>query len=323
MKEILEKLPGVEVDKKGNVTVQGKKVTQMLVEGKSFFGGGSKLAVENIPADALDKIEVIDHFNTVGFMKQVSDSDELAMNVKLKEDKKKFVFGDIQAGSEVGIDDNGFYLAHSALFYYSPKSSLGFIGDMNNIGKSTFTFEDLLRFDGGVSNFLSGRKSLSNLISFTDDSRDLLKNKSQFAAINFNFESSSKITISGYTLFSKLLTTILQETQNNYLQNSIATIENTIENQENKSVLGIGNVKLDYSRSNKEKWYYNAQYSINNNDFSKTLESITNTNANLFETINNSNSNTIKQFIEWHKNTTQKTQLQQLLITHTVKTFHL
>ena len=90
MKEVLEKLPGVEVDKKGVVTVQGKKVTQMLVEGKSFFGGGSKLAVENIPADALDKIEVIDHFNQVGFMKKVSDSDELAMNVKLKKDKKKF-----------------------------------------------------------------------------------------------------------------------------------------------------------------------------------------------------------------------------------------
>jgi hypothetical protein len=88
MKEILEKLPGVEVDKKGNVTVQGKRVTKMLVEGKTFFGGGSRLAVENIPADALDKIEVIDNFNEVGFLKQVSDSDELAMNVKLKPKKK-------------------------------------------------------------------------------------------------------------------------------------------------------------------------------------------------------------------------------------------
>ncbi len=101
MKEVLEKLPGVEVDKNGGVTVQGKKVTKMLVEGKSFFGGGSKLAVENIPADALDKIEVIDHFNEVGFMKQVSDSDELAMNVKLKADKKKFVFGDVEAGARL------------------------------------------------------------------------------------------------------------------------------------------------------------------------------------------------------------------------------
>ena len=150
MKEILEKLPGVAVDKKGNVTVQGKKVTQMLVEGKSFFGGGSKLAVENIPADALEKIEVIDHFNQVGFMKQVSDSDDLAMNVKLKENKKKFVFGEVEAGK----GNEKYNLAHAALFYYAPKINLSFIGDINNIGKSTFTFEDLIRFGGGYSSFL-------------------------------------------------------------------------------------------------------------------------------------------------------------------------
>ena len=115
MKEILEKLPGVEVDKKGSVFVNGKKITQMLIEGKLFFGGGSKLAVENIPADALDKIEVIDNYNEVDFLKKVSISEDLAMNVKLKEDKKKFVFGDIEAG--VGYRKS--YLLHSSLFYYS------------------------------------------------------------------------------------------------------------------------------------------------------------------------------------------------------------
>jgi len=100
MKEILEKLPGVEVGKNGTVTVNGKTVTQLLVEGNLFFGGGSKLAVENIPADALDKIEIIDHFSQDGFMKQVSDSEELALNVKLKEDKKDFVFGDVRTNEK-------------------------------------------------------------------------------------------------------------------------------------------------------------------------------------------------------------------------------
>ncbi|MEP6929836.1 MAG: carboxypeptidase-like regulatory domain-containing protein, partial [Flavobacterium sp.] len=176
MKEILEKLPGIEVDKKGIVTVQGKKVTKMLVEGKSFFGGGSKLAVENIPADALDKIEIIDHFNEVGFMKQVSDSDDLAINVKLKEDKKKFLFGDVQAGIEAGAGDNGFYLAHAALFYYTKKTNISFIGDANNVGKSTFTFDDLMRFGGGASSFLSNRKTLTNLYSFSNDNADVVQN---------------------------------------------------------------------------------------------------------------------------------------------------
>ena len=297
MKEILEKLPGVEVDKKGNVTVQGKKVTKMLVEGKSFFGGGSKLAVENIPADALDKIEVIDHFNDVGFMKQVSDSDDLAMNVKLKEDKKKFVFGDVEAG----LGSNEFYLAHAGLFYYSPKTNVSFIGDMNTIGRSTFTFEDLLRFDGGVSSFLSGRKSLSNLYLFTNDNTDVVQNKSQFGALNFSTDASDRLTISGYGIFSKVFMASKTESANEYLQNSTISYENKLQNNDTRSVLGIGNIKLDYSPNKNEKWYYNAQLQSSTNDINNTINSVTNLDNSTFETISQADNVSVKQYIEWHK----------------------
>ncbi|KIA99995.1 hypothetical protein OA93_04090 [Flavobacterium sp. KMS] len=302
MKEILEKLPGVEVDKNGTVTVQGKKVTKMLVEGKSFFGGGSKLAVENIPADALDKIEVIDNFNEVGFMKHVSDTDDLAINVKLKENKKKFVFGDIESGAEVGTDENGFYLAHAALFYYSPKANFSFIGDLNNIGKSTFTFDDLLRFRGGISSFILGRKSFTNLYSYVKDNTDMEKNKSQLGALNFSFDISPKLSVSGFSIFSNVLTKSRITNKNEYLNNSIIDYEYKLRNADNKSVLGIGNVKLDYSPSNKEKWYYNGQYQSSTNDLSSVLTSITNTDSSLFETISKADNVSVKQYIEWHKN---------------------
>lgn len=305
MKEILEKLPGVEVDKNGGVTVQGKKVTKMLVEGKSFFGGGSKLAVENIPADALDKIEVIDHFNEVGFMKQVSDSEDLAMNVKLKENKKKFVFGDVEAGVEVA-NDNGYNLAHAGLFYYAPKTNVSFIGDINNIGKSTFTFEDLMRFQGGVSSFLSGRKSFTNLYSYTNNNTDVVENKSQFGALNFSFDASSKLVISGFGIFSKVFMASQIETRNEYLQNAEIAFENKSQNDNNKTLLGIGNVKLDYSPNKNEKWYYNAQYQSSTNDIFNTINSATNLNSNTFETISNADNSSVKQYIEWHKSHNEK-----------------
>lgn len=301
MKEILEKLPGVEVDKNGSVTVQGKRVTKMLVEGKSFFGGGSKLAVENIPADALDKIEVIDNFNEVAFMKEVSDSDELAMNVKLKADKKKFVFGDIETAAEVGNADNGFYLAHAALFYYAPKTNFSFIGDANNIGKRTFTFDDLTRFGSGASAFLTGRKSLSNLFSFANDNQDVVENTSQFGAFNFSHDTSSKLSISGFSILSKVLTASQTESKNDYLQNSTIAFEDRLQNGTSRSVLGISNLKLDYSPSTKEKWYYNGQYQSSNNTISNTINSITNVNASIFETLNKADNTAIKQYIEWHK----------------------
>lgn len=301
MKEILEKLPGVEVDKNGGVTVQGKKVTKLLVEGKSFFGGGTKLAVENIPADALDKIEVIDNFNEVGFMKQVSDSEDLAMNVKLKADKKKFIFGDIEAGAEVGNGDNGFYLGHAALFYYSPKTNVSFIGDSNNIGRSTFTWQDLMRFDGGASSFLTGRKSLSNLYAFTNDNTDIVQNKSHFGAFNFSHTLSSKLEISGFGIFSKVIMCQKLENSIQYLQNQSLTFENKKQDIEDRTFLGIGNIKLDYSPNKKEKWYYNGQYQSSNNDGINILNSVTNLNSSTFKTLQNADNSSVKQYVEWHK----------------------
>lgn len=300
MKEILEKLPGVEVDKKGSVTVQGKKVTKMMVEGKSFFGGGSKLAIENIPAEALDKIEVIDHFNEVGFMKQVSDSDDLAMNVKLKENKKKFVFGDVEAGAEIA-NDNGFHLAHAGLFYYAPKTNLSFIGDINNIGKSTFTYDDLMLFQGGVSSFLSNRKSLTNLYSYTNDNTDVVQNKSQFGAINLSFDTSTKLAISGFGIFSKVFMQSKIESENNYFLNNLEAFENKIQYNNSQSLLGISNIKLDYSPNKKEKIYYNSQFQSSINDIDNIINSITNVNSNTFETISKADNVSVKQFMEWHK----------------------
>lgn len=301
LKEQLEKLPGVEVDKNGGVTVQGKKVTKFLVEGDSFFGGGTKLGVENIPANAVDKVEVIDHFNEVGFMKQVSDSEDLAMNIKLKADKKRFIFGDIEAAAEVA-NDNGFNLLHAGLFYYTPKTNVSFIGDSNNIGKSTFTFQDLLRFQGGVSSYLSDRKSFTDLYSFTTDNYDVVVNKSQFAALNYNIKVTPKLQVSGFSIFSKVFTATQTESKNEYLQNESIAFENKSQFGDNRTFLAIANVKLDYSPNKKEKWYYNGQYQSTTNDINTTINSITNLSSNTFQTISNADNVSVKQYVEWHKN---------------------
>lgn len=315
MKEVLEKMPGVEVSKDGSVTVQGKKVTKMLVEGKSFFGGGTKLAVENIPADALDKVEVIDNFNEVGFLKQVSDSEDLAMNVKLKEDKKKFIFGDVEVGAEVA-NDNGFYLGHTGLFYYAPKTNVSYIGDINNIGKRTFSFEDMMRFQGGVSSFISGRKSLTNLYNFASNNTDVVENKSQFSALNFRQEINSKLDVEGFGIFSKLFTASFSESQNEYLQNSAFTFEEKTSTTQNKALLGIGNVKLNFSPTNQSKWFYNGQFQTSSNDITNQILSVRDGDQNNFQNIQNADNSQWKQFLEWHKQFKNKNHTTTFVVNH-------
>jgi len=298
--EQLEKLPGVEVDKDGNVTFQGKKVNTLLVDEKPFFGGGTKLGVQNIPADAVDKAEFIDHFNEVGFMKEVSGSDQLALNIKLKKDKKKFVFGDLQLG--YGLDD--FSLGHAALFYYTSKINLAYIGDANNFGQRVFSFEDLMRFQGGYSSFLNGRKNFGNLWSLSNDQTNMVKSRSFFNALNINYSASKKLDINGYLLFSKVLQNSLQNQNISYLQTQVE--ENRNENGENTNQLLATNLKFDYSPQKNTKWYYNIYGEMANNTANDFLETTSNLQNTTFDNLREVDMVSIRQYMERHQKHNKK-----------------
>ncbi len=299
LKNVLKKLPGVEVDKNGTVTVQGKKVTKMLVDGKKFFGGNSKLAVDNIPADAVNKVQVIDNYNEVAFLKNLTDSDEMAMNIELKEDKKRFVFGDIEAGK----GNKEFYKTHANLFYYSPKTNLNFIGNLNNIAEKTFTFKDYLSFQGGINAVFNGNFNWSggNFTQFLEN-QDVLKSTQQFGAINITKVATSKLDVSGYAIFNRSNTKNLLQTQNDY-----STFNEFRENNtQSNNILGIGKLNLEYEASSTEQWYVRTQVKKTDNDLSNGIISIIADQTNTISTNQNLEIIDINQNIEWHKRLSEK-----------------
>lgn len=299
LKNVLKKLPGVEVDKNGRVTVQGKKVTKMLVDGKKFFGGNSKLAVENIPADAVGNVDVIDNYNEVPFLKGLTDSDEMAMNINLKEDKKRFVFGDVEAGK--GNQD--FYKTSANLFYYSPKTNVNFIGNVNNINEKTFTFRDYMSFSGGVNAIFNGNFNW-NKGDFSQfmQSRDVLRSQQQFGALNITKVATDKFDISGYAIFSNMKTSSLVENQNEYT----AFTEDRTRKTNFDNLLGIGNLNLEYTPNSQSKWYARTQVKRTNNSNFQNLTSIINANTNTITTDRDLTATYINQNIEWHKRQNDK-----------------
>lgn len=299
LRNVLKKLPGVDVDKNGNVTVQGRKVTKMLVDGKKFFGGNSKLAVNNIPADAIDQVQVIDNYNEVSFLKNLSDSEEIAMNIKLKKDKNKFAFGDVEAGK--GNED--FYKTHANLFYYSPKTNINFIGDLNNFGEKTFTFRDYLSFQGGANAVFSGNFDWKGG-DFTQflQNQDVLTSTQKFGALNITKVATSNLDVSGYLIFSNSDVESKLETLNDYTSFSEFR-ENTIDS---KNTLVIGKLNLEYVPNQLEKIYSRTQVKTtkntkNDNIFSTVL-------GDTDQVINNRDLDAlyINQNFEWHKKTSIK-----------------
>ena len=214
--DIMKNLPGVEINENGRIEVDGKEVTKVMIEGKDFFDGDSKLAAQNIPADAVDKIEVLKNFNEVSQMRGLgNDSDNVALNIKLKEGKKNFWFGEVTAGGGFGDEDTGRYLAHPKLFYYSPKYSINLITDFNNIGEVPFTFRDYFNFTGGFRNFSRGTgfnisdSDLGFAVAQNDRAYDIETN---FFAGNFSYTPSKKWTLSGFGIYS--------DNQTDYISNS-------------------------------------------------------------------------------------------------------
>lgn len=274
LREVLKKLPGVEVDKSGNVTVQGKKVTKMLVEGKTFFTGDSKLAVNNIPADAVDKVEVLDNYNEVALLKGLQDSEDMAMNIMLKEDKKKFAFGDMEVGA--GIEDR--YLVHPNLFYYSPKTNVNFIGDLNNQGIKSFSFRDYIEFEGGFGKLMDDAGSYFSLYN-SDFARylsnqDFTANINQFGALNIR-QSVNKVTdISGYVITSNSKTDTQSNVLNEYLNRDEPFVEDRSTTNQFSNFFTIGKLTIDYDPSPDEDFAYNSFVKLTNNDSNGLITTI-------------------------------------------------
>ncbi|MBQ7210444.1 MAG: TonB-dependent receptor [Paludibacteraceae bacterium] len=112
VEELLKKMSGVEVDKEGNVTVNGESIKGIRIDGKKFFGDDVQAATKNIPAEMIDKIQVIDEKSDMAKLTGFEDDDtERIINLRLKEDRKKGLFSNITGGlgADMLADNNKWF----------------------------------------------------------------------------------------------------------------------------------------------------------------------------------------------------------------------
>ncbi|MBT8243619.1 MAG: TonB-dependent receptor [Winogradskyella sp.] len=222
--DVLEKLPGVEINDAGQIEVEGNVVQKLTVNGKDFFDGDSKLATENIPSNAVDKIQVLRNFSEVGQLRNVTNNqNNVAINIKLKEGKENFWFGDITAGVGTAPSPNDqLYLVQPKLFYYSPKYSVNVIGDMNNIGEPALSNRDVRNFGGGFrapsrdsgTNLNLGSNGLNGLTN----AQNAQQVESKLLATNFSYSPNSALDLSGFVIFNTTRLNTRQDSFINYIQ---------------------------------------------------------------------------------------------------------
>ncbi|WMN07467.1 carboxypeptidase-like regulatory domain-containing protein [Marivirga arenosa] len=262
LEDVLKELPGVEVDEDGSVKVQGKRVDKLLVEGKQFFDGDSKMAIKNLPAKAIDRVQVLKNYQDNSTLRNVNTNENLAMNITLKEDQKSLVFGDVSLG---GGPKNS-YAGHANAFYYSDDLSVNAILDANNIGKQAFNYNDFQRMrqaqnPWGIQSGALKIEDQNNGNAIPQKDRTQVQSlRSAFTGLNIAFQPSKKWQHQAYLIANNAEVDEKQIQQRRFLSEQAPEPENSESNQIQNYGNVLGQYQVDYVPSPFSNWQYKSQW---------------------------------------------------------------
>ncbi|MBP6759294.1 MAG: outer membrane beta-barrel protein, partial [Flavobacterium sp.] len=251
---LLKQLPGFEVDSDGKITVNGKEVTQFLVNGKAFFDKDGAIALKNLPADIISKVQVSDlKTKKEELSKQESTSDYSSINLTIDEKKNKGYFGKFLGG--YGTDDR--YEASMILNYFNNKQKISLLASANNINAPGFSQDEVFDSMGGGRNARGNTRTVGGGRGITE---------SNLVGFNYNDEWTKDLQAMGSYNFSNTINkNETKSNQANFLPtgtifteaNSKARSENTgnkanleFEYKIDPTTLIVFTPKVDQSRSN-------------------------------------------------------------------------
>ncbi len=219
VEDLLKRLPGAEVDSDGKITVNGKEVSKILVDGKEFFADDPKVASKNLPVNMVEKLQVVDRKSDLARLTGVDDGeDETVINLTVKKGMKNGWFGTVEGG--YGTDDR--YQANFNINRFWNGNQITFLGSANNTNNLGFT-------DGNGARFrrFGGNRGI---------------NESQSFGINFNVGKEEIIRVGGNVLYSH--TNLHTRTRQNreYLFPDSASYDNSFKNTRDKG----HNVRADF-----------------------------------------------------------------------------
>ncbi len=208
--DLLKKLPGVEVDKDGNIKAQGEDVQKVYVDGKEFFGSDPKLATKNLTAEMIESVQVYDDMSDQAKFTKIDDgSRSKTINIKLKKDRNKGYF----ARALASYGDDGRYEGNLSFNRFSGNRRVSVLFNANNINKQGFSFNDVISSMGGFSGFSGGGGGGMQVVSGGrgggmmgfgggggSSNTGLIKSLS--TGVNYSDQWGSKIKVTGSYFFS-------------------------------------------------------------------------------------------------------------------------
>lgn len=273
VEDLLKKIPGVSVDSQGSIKIGNKEIEKLMIDGDDFFDKGYKILSKNMPPDQIDKIELLQKYSNNKLLKDVEESDKVALNLVLKENAKRKWFGNFALGYDLTFNNR--YSLKNYLMNFGKKSKYIFLSNFNNIGyNATGDINHLIHpiRNGEPGSIGDDQRvySLLNLDAFTPNFKaDRTNfNNSKLGSLNAIFNLSKKVKLKTIGFFNW--------DENDFFRNTVQTFtsnETDFTNKENftlkkKKFVGFGKIDLNYDISKTKTLEFTTKY--NNQDENNT-----------------------------------------------------
>jgi hypothetical protein len=247
VEDLLKILPGLQIDSKGQITAQGKKIKQVLVDGEEFFSDDPTLVTKNLRSDMISRIQVYDKKSELSNFTGIEDGiQDRVINLKLKEDKSNGLFGKVEVGVGTGIQHNKVYTVQAFLNWFKGKRKASAFFSGNNVGQwgLSNTDNNKLGLIGNVEQYDGRGIPTSSFGGLHYDNK--WNNDRSSLNGDYNFSSIS-ITGNDFTVSqNNLLTDIIRRNSSNatYIKENankgILSLKHTIDTTSDLSFLTAG-----------------------------------------------------------------------------------
>lgn len=244
-KELIAKIPGIQIEG-GTVKANGENVTKVTVDGKEFFGNDPNVALNALPAEVIDKIEIIDEQSEQSQFTGFDDGNTTkTINIVTKTDRRNGEFGKIYAG--YGEEDR--YQAGGNINIFNGDQRTSIIGLSNNINQQNFSTDDLLGVSGSSGNSRRGRRGRGGSNNFLVGQQAGIANTNSIG-LNFSDKWGEKVDFSGSYFFNNSDNTLNQDIEQEYFGEDIggdiySETNLTESGNQNHRVQGRLNIELD------------------------------------------------------------------------------
>ena len=259
LEDLLKKMPGVEIDTEGNITVNGRSITKILVDGEEFFSNDPKVASKNLPANMVEKLQVLERRSEMAQMTGFDDGDEEnVINLTVRPGMKEGLFGSAFAG--YGSKDR--YEGNVMVNYMKNNDQYTVLGGINNTNNAGFSDLGTAMFGsmggrGGRGGMFGGSNGIST---------------SGNIGGNFSKEFSSKFKLGGNVRYGYTDTEVISDVFTQNILSAGNTLEDEFNRSNNMSENFNMDLRLEWDTNEYTKLIFRPNASIYNNSRSETGE---------------------------------------------------